>query len=54
MICSFSHCISKRQSKVTKFLSNYLKDQDIVMNIKQKMRIKIRETSIDIFSNQTF
>ena len=35
------------------FLVNGLIDQCIGMNIKQKVRIKIRGISIDIFSNQT-
>ena len=30
-----------------------LKDQFIEMSIKQKVRIKIRQMNIDIFSNQT-
>ena len=29
-----------------------LKDQFIGMNIKQKMRIKMRQTNVDIFPNQ--
>ena len=34
------------------FLAKDLKDQFIGMNIKQKARIKIRQMSLDIFSNQ--
>ena len=33
------------------FLAKDLKDQFIRMNIKQKVRIKIRKINIDIFSN---
>ena len=36
------------------FFAKDLKDQFIGMNIKQKVRIKKRQTNIDIFSNQTF
>ena len=35
------------------FLAKYLKDQCNGMNIKQKVRIIIREISIAIFTNQT-
>ena len=49
--------MSLYQQKLTKnyqmFLAKYLKDQCIGMNIKQKVRIIIREISIDIFTNQT-
>ena len=49
--------MSLYQQKLTKnyqmFLAKYLKDQFIGMNIKQKVRIIIREISIDIFTNQT-
>ena len=34
------------------FLAKDLKDQIIGLNIQQKMRIKIRQINIDIFSNQ--
>ena len=36
------------------FLAKDYKDYCIVMNINQKVRIEIQQTSIDIFSNQTF
>ena len=36
------------------FLAKDFKDYCIVMNINQKVRIEIQQTSIDIFSNQTF
>ena len=39
----------KRNQKLSNFLANDLKDQCNGMNIKQKVRIKIRKTSIDIF-----
>ena len=35
------------------FLAKDLKDQFIGMNIKQKVRIKLHQTNLDIFSNQT-
>ena len=36
------------------FIVKDLKDQSIGMNIKQKVRIKIRQMNIDIFSNKIF
>ena len=36
-----------------KFLGKGLKDPFIEMNIKQKVRIKIQQMNIDVFSNQT-
>ena len=36
------------------FLENDLKDRCLGINTKQKVRIKIRQMNIDIFSNQTF
>ena len=36
------------------FLAEDLKDQCIEMNIKQNVRIKIQQMSINIFSNQTW
>ena len=36
------------------FIVKDLKDQSIGMNIKQKVRIKIRQMNIDIFSNKFF
>ena len=45
IICSCSNVISKR-------LAKDLKDQFIGMNIKQKVKIKIRQMSLDIFLNQ--
>ena len=35
------------------FLAKDLKDQFIGMNIKQKVRIKLHQINLDIFSNQT-
>ena len=35
------------------FLAKDLEDQYIKMNIKQKLRIKIQQMNIDVFSNQT-
>ena len=35
------------------FLTKYLKDQFIGMNKKQKVRIKIRQMSTNIFWNET-
>ena len=43
----------ERTKNYQNFLLNDLKDQFIGMNIKQKLRIKIRQMNIDIFSNQT-
>ena len=55
-----THCISVLslyQQKIIKnwqnFLPKDLKDQCIETSLKQKGRVKIRQTSIDIFSNQT-
>ena len=36
-----------------KFLVKHLEDQCIEMNMKQKVGMKVRQTSIDIFQNQT-
>ena len=36
-----------------KWLSKDLQDQYVGMNVKAKVRIKIQQTSIEIFSNQT-
>ena len=45
---------AKDNQKLSKLLSKkYLKDQCIWMNIKQNVRIKIWQNTIDIFSNQT-
>ena len=45
------------KQKTTKNLQNFLakdfKDQCIGMNIKQNVRTKVQQTSIDIFSRQT-
>ena len=35
------------------FFVKFFKDQCIKINVKQKVRITTRQTSIDIFSNQT-
>ena len=35
------------------FLAKVFKNQSIGMNIKQKVRIKLQQTSLDIFLNQT-
>ena len=43
---------AKDKGKLSKRLSKGLKDQCIEMNIKQKLRVKIQNNSIDIFSNQ--
>ena len=52
----FVSLYSLYQEEITKnyqnFLANNLKDQCIGMNIKQKVRTKIRQMSIDIFFNQ--
>ena len=54
MICSCCHFTGRRQSKPNKnFLAEALKDYCIEMNIKQKVRIKIQQMSINIFLNQT-
>ena len=39
--------------KYQNFLVNGLKDQCIGMNMKEKVRIKTQQTSIDIYLNQT-
>ena len=44
---------TKGNQKLSKLLAEDLKDQHTRMNIKQKVRIKIRQMSKDIFSNQT-
>ena len=48
--------LSPYQQKTIKnyenFLAKNLKDQCIRMNIKQKVRIKIQQASIDIFLNE--
>ena len=44
---------AKDNQKLSYFLAKDLKDQCIGTNIKQKVRIKARPKSIDIFSNQT-
>ena len=43
-----------RQKAIKNCLAKELEDQCVGMNIKQKMRIKIRQTSIDVFLNQSF
>ena len=43
---------ARDNQKLSKRLSKDLKDQFIGMNIKQKVKIKIRQMNIDIFSNQ--
>ena len=45
--------LAEVNQKLSKFLPKYLKSRCIGMNIKQKARIKIPQTSIDISSNQT-
>ena len=42
---------TRDNQKLSKLLKKYLKDQFIGMNLKQKVRIKIRQMNIDIFSN---
>ena len=44
--------ISKRIKNYQNFVVKDLKDQFIRMNIKQKVRLKIEQMNIDIFSNQ--
>ena len=44
--------LSGRDNFYQNFLAEDLKDQFIGMNIKQKVRIKIQQMNIDIFSNQ--
>ena len=43
----------KKDKKDKKFLGKDLEDPCIGMNTKQKEKIKIQETNIDIFSNPT-
>ena len=43
----------KKDQKDQKFLRKDLEDPCIGMNIKQKEKIKTKETNIDIFSNPT-
>ena len=45
--------LAKNNQKLSKLLTKGLKNQCIRMNIKPKVRIKIQQTSIDIFLNQT-
>ena len=45
--------LSAKENQKQIFSAKGLKGQCISMNIKQKMRIKIRQTIIDIFLNQT-
>ena len=44
--------LAKDNQKGSKHLWKYLKDQFIRMNIKQKKKIKMQETSVDNFSYQ--
>ena len=54
IICSCSNFVSVRGNhNYQNFLAKDLKDQFKEMNMKQKVRIKIRQMSIDIFPNQT-
>ena len=49
-----SSCYQQKTIKnYQNFLVKDLKDQFIGMSIKQKVRIKIQQMNIDIFSNQT-
>ena len=43
---------SRENQNISKLLSKGLKDQFIGMNIKQKIRIKVRQMNLDIWSNQ--
>ena len=52
IICSCCDVISKRQSKTIKLLSKGF-ERFIGMSSKQNMRIKIQQSDIDIFPNQT-
>ena len=55
-ICSCCHFISKKKKKIKNyqnFLARDLKDQYIGMSIKQIKENKIRQTSIEMFSNET-
>ena len=49
--------LSLSQQKIIKYYQNFLakglEDQCIGMSIKQKVRIKTQQLSIDIFLNQT-
>ena len=44
----------KKNEKDQKFLAKDLKDPCIRMNVKQKEKIKIQETNIDIFFESNF
>ena len=54
---NYMSLLSLYQQKTIKncqnFLVKFFKDQCIKINVKQKVRITTRQTSIDIFSNQT-
>ena len=59
-LSSTQNCMSLSSHYPKKIIKNYqnhlakdLKDQCIGMNIKQKMRIELQQTSIDIFWTQT-
>ena len=43
----------KTSKSYQNFLGKDLSDQLILVNIKQKVKTKIRQMSIDVFSNQT-
>ena len=47
-----SHYQQKTTKKYKNFLAKDLKDQCSGMNIKQKVRVKIWQTSIDVFYNE--
>ena len=49
----FATLSAKEIQKLSKLLSTWFEDQCSGMNIKQKATIKIRQMSIDVFSNQT-
>ena len=44
---------AKDNQNIQNLLTKDLKDQCVGMNIKQKVRIKIRQMNIDIFLDQT-
>ena len=44
--------LSARENQKYNFLTKDLKDQFVGMNIKQKVRLKLQQMSLDIFSNQ--
>ena len=48
-----SPCHQKTFKNCQNILAKDLKDQHIGTNMKQKVRVKTRQTSIDIFSNKT-